>query len=377
MTTHRVYLDWNATTPPRPEVIEAMGEVMRTAWANPASVHGDGRAARRHLEDARSAVARLFGYDGRDVVLTSGGTESNNLALRSRFSRGEGGVLVTSRAEHPSVVRVAEALSAEGRCDVVWLGLDPGGVVRLGDLERALERGGVRLVALQAVNQETGAVQPVAEAIARAHLAGAAVHVDAVQAVGRVALDFVFGADTIAVAAHKARGPKGIGALATKPGVKLHPYVFGGSQERGVRPGTVDPVAAAGLAVALDLAVSGPSRYAAIAELRDGLEARLAPYAERPPALRPPARAPHVTSLLFPGWEGPELVAALDLEGVSVSSGSACSAGTAEPSPVVAALMGETSRAREAVRVSMGEDTTRADVDRAVEAFVRVLSRGP
>ena len=358
----RVYLDWNATTPPRLEVILAMGEVMRTAWANPASVHGDGRAARRHLEAARSAVASLFGYDGRDVVLTSGGTESNNLALRSAFSRAKGGVLVTSRAEHPSVVRVAEALASEGLCDVVWLGLEAGGVVRLGDLERALGGGGVRLVALQAVNQETGALQPVAEAIALAHLAGAKVHVDAVQAVGRVSLDFVFGADTIAIAAHKARGPKGIGALATKPGVKLHPYVFGGSQERGLRPGTVDPVAAAGLA-------------AALAALRDGFEARLAKYAERPPALSPPARAPHVTSLLFPGWEGPELVAALDLEGVSVSSGSACSAGTAEPSPVVAALLG--ARAREAVRVSMGEDTTEADVERALQAFERVLERGP
>ena len=141
----RVYLDWNATTPPRLEVILAMGEVMRTAWANPASVHGDGRAARRHLEAARSAVASLFGYDGRDVVLTSGGTESNNLALRSAFSRAKGGVLVTSRAEHPSVVRVAEALASEGLCDVVWLGLEAGGVVRLGDVERALGGGDLRL----------------------------------------------------------------------------------------------------------------------------------------------------------------------------------------------------------------------------------------
>lgn len=372
-TRPRVYLDWNATTPPLPAALDAMMHAARTAWANPASVHGDGRAARKYVEDARTELAALTGYEARDVVLTSGGTEANNLALRSAFARGEGGVLVTSRVEHPSVVRVAEALAREGACTVRWLAVEAGGVVSLADLEAALAEGQVKLVAIQAVNQETGAIQPVADAIALAHVRGAKVHVDAVQAFGRVDTSHLFGADTLAIASHKLRGPKGVGALVTKPGAKLHAYTFGGAQERGLRPGTADPVACAGFAVALRHAHEGPARYHAIAKMRDRLEAALAGSSVRPAELRAQARAPHVSSLLFPGWEGPELVAAMDLEGVSVSSGSACSAGTSEPSPVVSALVGE--RARSAVRVSLGEGTTDDDVSYAIDAFTRVLAR--
>jgi len=368
----RVYLDWNATTPPLPAAVEAMMHAASTAWANPASVHGDGRAARRYVEDARNEVARCTGYDARDVVLTSGGTEANNLALRSAFVGGGGGVLVTSPVEHPSVLRVAEALAREGACALHLVRLRPGGEIDLADLEAVLARGGVKLVAVQAVNQETGAIQPVAQAVALAHVAQARVHVDAVQAFGRVPTAELFGADTIALASHKLRGPKGVGALAAKPGVRLHAYTFGGAQERGLRPGTADPVACAGFAVALRHASSGPTRYEALAPLRDRLEASL-PGAVRPAELCPARRAPHVASLLFPEWEGPELVAALDLEGISVSSGSACSAGTSEPSPVVSALVG--ARARSAVRVSLGEATTAEDVDRAIAAFTRVLAR--
>jgi cysteine desulfurase len=373
----RVYLDWNATTPPLAEAIDAMTLAARTAWANPSSVHGDGRHARTYVEDARSELAELTGYEARDVVLTSGGTEANNLALRSAFAGTKAGskvgTLVVARVEHPSVVRVAEALEREGLAKVRPLKVDAGGVISLADLEAALAEGHVRLVAIQAVNQETGAIQPVAEAIALAHVRGVPVHVDAVQAYGRIPTGHLFGADTLAIASHKLRGPKGIGALVAKPGAKLAAYTFGGAQERGLRPGTTDPVAAAGFAVALRHAKTGAERYARIAALRDRLEAALEGYAERPAELRPSARAPHVASLLFPGWEGPELVAAMDLEGVSVSSGSACSAGTSEPSPVVSALVGD--RARSAVRVSFGEDTTEADLDRAIAAFLRVLAR--
>jgi cysteine desulfurase len=370
----RVYLDWNATTPPLAGVVEAMAEAAREAWGNPSSVHAVGRKARASVEEGREAVAKLARCDPRDVVLTSGGTEANNLALRSAFTR-EGGVLVTSRLEHPSVARVAEALESEGKARVRWLRVMPGGTIDLEDLARALSEGDVRLVALQSVNAETGVLQPVREAIAMAHRAGTRVHVDTVQSFGR-SDDVAEEADTRSLAAHKMRGPKSIGALITRPGLPIAPVLLGGSQERGIRPGTVDPVAAAGLAVAARHAVSSPARWAALAPLRDALEAGLlrdgGPRSRVNGVAGP--RAPHVTSVAFPGWSSPELVAALDLEGVAASGGSACSAGTAEPSTVLSA-MGDAEAATSTIRFSLGEETTAADVESALAATSRVLAR--
>jgi cysteine desulfurase len=367
----RVYLDWNATTPPAPAVIDAMSAAAKETWANPASVHAFGRAARALVEDAREAVAKLGSCDPRDVVLTSGGTEANNLALRSAFAS-ERGILVTSRLEHPSITRVAEGLERDGKAEVTWARALSDGRVDVEDIARALARGGVRLVTVQAVSSETGVVQPVAEVIEAARRAGVRVHVDAVQAFGRTA-DVAAEADTRSLAAHKLRGPKSIGALLTRPGVVLEPVLLGGSQERGLRPGTVDPVAAAGLRAAAWLA--SPARWASLAPLRDDLEARLlrlAPGARVNGARAP--RVPHVTNLAFPCWRGPDLVAALDLEGVAVSSGSACSAGTSEPSSALVA-MGDMEAATSSVRFSLGEETTGEDVEIALEAVSRVLER--
>lgn len=380
MTT-RVYLDWNATTPPAPEVVAAMQAALGEAWANPSSVHGFGRAARARVESARESVARLAGSDARDVVLTSGGTEANNLALRSAFADGAAGgragqeaVLVTSRLEHPSVTRVAEALESEGRARVRWVDVEPAGTIDLGDLGRALTEGPVRIVAVQAVNAETGVVQPIAEVIAVAKAHGAFVHVDAVQAFGRTE-EVARAADTRSLAAHKMRGPKSMGALVARPGLRLAPLLVGGSQERGLRPGTIDPVAAAGLHAAAERAAKGPTRWQAVAPLRDALEAGLLQrYPEARVNGRGALRAPHVTNIAFPGWLGPELVAALDLEGVAVSSGTACSAGTAEPSPVLTA-MGDFEAAASSVRFSLGEDTSHEDIDAALAAADRVFAR--
>lgn len=372
-TPMKVYLDWNATTPPLPAVVEAMGAAAREAWGNPSSVHAFGRAARARVEDAREAVAKLAKSDPRDVVLTSGGTEANNLALRSAFAGGAG-VLVTSRIEHPSVARVAEALEREGRARVRWLRVLPQGTIDLEDLERALAEGGVRLVALMAVNAETGVVQPVRGAIDMAHRAGALVHIDTVQTFGR-ASDVLEDADTRSLAAHKMRGPKAIGALVTRPGHPITPVLLGGSQERGIRPGTVDPVAAAGLAAAARHALTSPAKWSALSSLRDAIERGLLslyPRARINGASGP--RVPHVTSVAFPGWSSPELVAALDLEGIAASGGSACSAGTAEPSTVLL-TMGDEEAATSSIRFSLGEDTTRADVDAALAAAATVLSR--
>lgn len=393
--TSRVYLDWNATTPPAPEVVAAMQAALAEAWANPSSVHGFGRAARGRVEAARESVARLAGVDPRDVVLTSGGTEANNLAIRSAFADGEGRrahpgssatlgeegvgaapVLVTSRLEHPSVTRVAESLERQGRARVRWVAVTPEGTIDLGDLVRALTEGPVRLVAVQAVNAETGVVQPLDDvfAAAKAHAPGTLVHVDAVQAFGR-SEDVARGADTRSLAGHKMRGPKCMGALVARPGLRLTPVLFGGSQERGVRPGTIDPVSAAGLGAAVERALRGAARWPALAPLRDALEVGLVRlYGSARVNGRAARRAPHVTNIAFPGWRGEELVAAFDLEGIAVSSGTACSAGTAEPSPVLGA-MGDPEAAASSVRFSLGEDTTREDIEATLAAAGRIFAR--
>ena len=385
----RIYLDWNATTPPLSAVLDAMRDVAGRTWGNPASIHADGRAARAVVEDARAAVASLAGGDARDVVLTGGGTEANNIAMRSAFpSRvGDAGAapwLLTSRLEHPSITRVAEALEREGRARVGWVRASESGVVDLGDLEASIARvradgGALALVTVQAVNHETGVVQPVRDVIAMAHAAGARVHVDAVQAWGKVDTTLLADADTTSLAAHKIRGPKGVGALVARAGLALTPVLLGGAQEKGLRPGTVDPVLAAGLGIAARIAAGGHVRYARIAKLRDAFEDELLALAqgERAPRIAGDRsrRAPHVSLLVWPGWSGAELVAALDLEGVSVSSGAACSAGTIEPSPVIAAMLGDRDAAS-GVRTSLGEETTDAELSRAREAFRAVVSRG-
>lgn len=362
----RVYLDWNATSPPLAEAIDAMAETAKRAWGNPSSVHGEGRLARSVVEDARAWVGKLAGADPRDVTFTASATEANNLALVSALAACEG-TLVTSRLEHPSVTKVAERFASRAR----WVRVRPEGVIDLEDLSRALGEGPVAVVALQAVNQETGVIQPLREAIALAQNAGAWVHVDAAQAWGKVPVSLE-GVSSASMAPHKFRGPKGIGALITAPHVKVSPLLLGGSQEKGVRPGTVDPLLAAGLGVAARHALTGPARYEKLATLRDSLEAALVALGGAVNGVGP--RAPHVSSVAFSKWRGPELIAALDLEGVACSSGSACSAGTAEPSPVLLA-MHDPRRASASVRLSMGETTTKQDMLFAVEAFETVISR--
>ncbi|MCL2726462.1 MAG: cysteine desulfurase [Polyangiaceae bacterium] len=378
-----IYLDWNATTPPLTDVLNAMRDAATRAWGNPSSIHAHGRAARAIVEDARGAVGALCGASARDVFFTSGGTEANNLAIRSAFrsSASRGQWLVTSRLEHPSVTRVAEALETEGAAVVRWVHVRSDGTLDLEDFARTLDesKGRVALVTAQAVNHETGVVQPLDEIGKLARSYGARIHVDAVQAWGKIdpsALPW----DTVSLAAHKFRGPKGIGALVARPGFGLRPVLLGGTQEKGLRPGTVDSALAAGLGVAARHARTSPARWSEIATLRDTFESALLTMLAHDPARAPyvvgdPARrAPHVSTLVWPGWIGVELVAALDLEGVSVSSGAACSAGTVEPSPVLLAMLGSGDAVR-GVRASFGDETTMDDVDRAVEAFRRVVTR--
>jgi cysteine desulfurase len=363
-----LYLDWNATTPPLASVVDAMGAASREAWGNPSSVHRDGSRARHHVERARAHVASLFGVDTRDVLFTSGGTEANNLAIRSALSRP--GRLLLSWLEHPSVTEVAKSLPQER---VRFLRVTPDGTVDLEDVRAALKEGPTALVSLQAANHETGVLHNVGAVLDLLREDAIPLHCDTVQAVGK-GVPLWPEACYRVLAAHKIRGPKGIGALVTKQGAPVLALMHGGAQERGLRPGTVDPAACAGLAVAA--ASTTGAAYIQIALLRDALEARALACAPKGSVIAGKLlpRMPHVFNLVMPGVSAPELVAALDLEGVSVSAGSACSAGTVEPSPVLRAMFGD-ALAGSGVRISMGPDTTAENVEHAARVFETVLAR--
>ena len=300
-----VYLDWNATTPPHPDVVDAMARAWSSTWANPASVHGPGRRARALVEAARDAVARLVGLDARDVVLTSGGTEANNLAIRHLFEA-PGGALVVSRVEHPSVIRVAEHLAGRG-VPVTWVDPAPSGRVEPEAMAAAVERGLLR--GAGAADRPPGGEprdrgDPARGRGGRDCPPGRGPPPRRRGPGGGPAPASVWeGADLVAVAAHKIRGPKGIGALATRPGLRLRPLLLGGAQERGLRPGTQDAVACAGFAVACDRARTPGARYAALAGLRERLEEGLLAQGALPGA-QPERngagpRAPHVSEPLL------------------------------------------------------------------------------
>jgi len=368
MSTDSIYLDWNATTPPHPDVLAAMAGAAAEAWGNPASTHRFGRTARARVEDTREKLAEIVAVHPRDVLFTSGGTEANNLALSSATG------LALSRLEHPSVTRVAEQLQAKG-VPVAWIPVPQSGRLEPEACREALAqlpRGS--LIAVMAANHETGVLQPLEAVALIAHDLGARLHVDAVQALGKLPPETWRFADSLSVAAHKIRGPKGLGALAFRGSFTPRPVLVGGSQERGLRPGTVDPVAAAGFFAALERAESGPNRYEALAALRDDLERTFASSALVNGAGVP--RLPHVSNLSFAEFGGDELVAALDLLGVCVSSGSACSAGTTEPSPIITAMQG-VARARTAVRFSFGESSSEGELHMVKVALWRALGLGP
>jgi cysteine desulfurase len=315
------------------------------------------------VETAREALASKLGVDARDVIFTSGGSEANNLALHGAPA------LVTSRLEHPSVVRAAERLGQQR--EVRWLPVPATGRLEPESLAQSLAGlSAGSLVSVMAANHETGVIQPISAIAEAVHGLGHWLHVDAVQAFGKIGLDQYEGFDLVTVSAHKIRGPKGIGALAFRAGRAPSPLLVGGQQQRGLRAGTQDPALAAGLLAALERL--DQRRYQALAPLRDRLESKLMKYATLNGVREP--RLPHVSNLSFDGWRGDELVAALDLLGVRVASGAACSAGTSERSPVITQMLGSESADR-AVRISLGETTTEEDVERAVKAFETVLHR--
>lgn len=355
------YLDWAATAPVRGEVVAATAEALATL-GNPSSIHGPGRRARALLEGARRRIARAFAVEPGAVVLTSGGTEANQLALHQAR-----GPIAVSAVEHASILEAApEALRLPVTAD---------GVLDLAAAERIIAERRPALVALMLANNETGAVQPVAELARLARAAGALVLVDAVQAAGKLpCAPEVLGADLVSVSAHKLGGPMGTGALLVRAGLVLAARQPGGAQEGGRRAGTPGLAGAVGFAAACDLLSTVD--WAGVGRLRDRLEAELRAVA---PELRVVAagapRLPSISCLLLPGLPAETQLLALDLDGVAVGAGAACSSGKLAPSHVLRAMGLAEAEARSAIRVSLGWSTSGAEIDRLIRSWSALVAR--
>jgi cysteine desulfurase len=362
----KVYLDHAATTPVRPEVVEAMLPFFSGTFGNASSIHAFGREAHEALESARATIARCIGASADEVVLTAGGTESDNLAIRGAAcaDRGKGRHLITSAIEHPAVLNTFRALESEG-FEVTVLPVSRHGVVSVAALEKAIRRD-TTLISVMLANNETGVLQPVGRIARLARRRGIRVHTDAVQAVGKVPVDAgELRVDLLTISAHKIGGPKGTGALFVRRGTDIEPIIRGGHQEEGKRPGTENVAGAVGLAKAMGLAADEigcePRR---IAWLRERLEEGIRERIERSRVNgHRTKRLPNVLSVSFEFVEGESVLLALDGFGIAVSTGSACSSGTLEPSHVLRAMGVKPSLARGSVRLSLGRETTEAQID--------------
>jgi len=380
-----VYLDHAATTPVHPRVLAALEEVRSRPRANPSSLHRPGREARALLERARARVATLLGVQPEEVFFVRGGTESDNLALQGRIlaqlEEGESGDalwLAHSALEHSAVRETARRLASRHGIGVTVLPVSRTGEVDLDALRLRSSTSPPSVVSVQAVNSETGLILNLEPMVRFCREAGVVVHVDAVQAAGRVPLpQGALRPHLLSLSAHKMGGPSGAGLLIRERGVQLAPLLIGGGQEAGVRPGTADLEAAVGTAEALDLALAEEGREAErLRSLRDTLERTLV---QEIPNLRilggEGPRAPHILAVGLEGLPRDLLPSALDLEGVAASAGSACRSGSAEVSPVLTALYGSSAPGIAPLRLSLGWNTTAAELADATPRILKVFSR--
>lgn len=368
--TSRIYLDWNATAPLRPEARTAMVAAL-DCIGNPSSVHAEGRAARRIVEDARAAIAAATGAQPRNVVLTSGGTEANALALMPGVRRGSSHPLqraLVSAIEHPSVL-AGGGFAPEA---IVAVPVTEAGTVDLERLRALLAETGPALVSVMLANNETGAIQPVAEIAALTHAAGGLLHVDAVQAFGKIDCNISrLGCDLLVISSHKVGGPKGAGALVLAEDVVLPAALIrGGGQERGRRAGTENVLAAAGFGAAVTATITAmDAEVPRMRQLRGKLEAGLKAVEGTVIFAEELSRLPNTTLFAAPGIKAETAVIGFDLEGVAVSSGSACSSGKVQPSHVLAAMGIPPVLAGGAIRLSLGWLTTPEDVETCIKVW--------
>ena len=375
----RIYFDHNATTPVDPAVVETMTAVLRDDYGNASSVHHFGQQAKARLDDARSAVGTLIGAEASELVFTSGGTEADNFAIRGVAEALEPTGrrhLIASAIEHEAVLNTLKALARRG-WRTTLLPLDASGIVDPGRLETVLTDD-TALVSVMHANNEIGTIQPIAELARIAHARGTLFHTDAVQSVAKIPVDVAaLGVDLLSLSAHKFNGPKGVGALWIKRGTRITATMTGGKHERNRRAGTENVPAIAGLGVA---AARARTKLAAegqrLAALRDRLERSVI---ERVPGTAvngaPEPRVPNTTNISVDGVEAESLLIALDLEGIAVSTGSACSSGTLEPSHVLRAMGLPSHRTQNSIRISLGAGNTDAEVDLFLEKLPGIVTK--
>lgn len=375
----RIYFDHNATTPVDPAVAETIARVTIEEFGNPSSVHHFGQRAKAVLDEARSSVAALVGGEPSEVVFTSGGTESDNFALRGVAEALEPTGrkhLIASSIEHEAVLVTLRALGRRG-WQVTLLPVDTTGIVKPESLDQAITAD-TALVSVMHANNEIGTVQPVAELAKIAHAHGALMHTDAVQSIGKIPVDVrALGVDLLALSAHKFNGPKGVGALWIKRGARVTSILTGGKHERSRRAGTENVPGIAGLGVAAQRAARKLATEAPrIAALRNRLEAEILARVSGTAVngARDP-RVPNTTNISFEAIEAESLLIALDLEGVAVSTGSACSSGTLEPSHVLRAMGLPSPRTQNSIRLSLGATNTDAEVDFVVSKLPAIVEK--
>ena len=371
---NRVYLDHASTTPLDPEVELAM-RPYQFMHGNPSSVHANGQNTREALEDARERLATAIGSSGRELIFTSGGTEADNQAI---FALGlaRGGHIITSAIEHSAVLAPARTLEAMKRCKVTYLEPDAFGLIDPSQVLEAIRPETV-LVSIMHVNNEVGTIQDVRAIAEICHARGIAFHVDAVQSLGTVELNVSqLGCDLLTISSHKFYGPKGIGALHVRRGFELPPLLYGGHQEGGLRGGTHNLPGAVGMAFAAEIASrEQPSESVRLERLRDQFQSQLLEFEGVGINGHARQHSPKILNITAYGADGEALLMNLDLEGVSASSGSACNAGTLEPSHVLTAMGRSRADARSSIRFSFGRDTDVAALDFALRAFSKALAR--
>ena len=386
-SVERIYLDHNATTPVHPDVADSLSAALREEFGNPSSVHHFGQRAKAVVDQARSAVAALIGADPAEIIFMSGGTESDNFAIRGTaeaLERTGRRHLIASAIEHEAVLNTLKALARRG-WETTLLPVGETGIVSPDDLRTAL-RDDTALVSVMHANNEIGTIQPIAELARLAHEQGALFHTDAVQSAGKIPIDVkALGVDLLSISAHKYCGPKGIGAVWIRRGLRLLPLLTGGKHERNRRAGTENVPGIVGMGVAAVLARARMAdEHVRVAGLRDRLETgilRAVPGTIVNGARSP--RVPNTTNISFDRIEAESLLIALDLDGVAVSTGSACSSGTLEPSHVLKAMGFSSHRTQNSIRFSLGAGNTAAQVDRVIGVLpgiaekLRTLTRTP
>ncbi len=370
----RVYLDNNATTPVLPEVLEAMRPYFGERFGNASSIHHHGQETRAAVERARESVAALLGCRASEVVFTSGGTEGDNLAVFGPAHPGDH--VITSTIEHHAVLNACKHLAAKG-CEVTYLPVDGRGLVDPADVKRAV-RSNTKLITIIFANNETGVVQPVAEIGKIAAEADIYFHTDAVQAAGKAPIDVnQIGCDLLTISGHKFHGPQGVGALYVRKGTQLEPMLYGGSHERSRRAGTENVPGIVGLGKGAELASAGLEfgDDLKMAAARDRLERELLKIEGTGLNGEGAPRVPNTTNIYFDGIEGEALVIALDLKGLAVSTGAACSSGAIEPSHVLTAMGLRPDRAKASIRFSLSKQNTPEDIDFALGLVAETVAR--